>query len=65
MNSEKERLSIATFLSPKLDGDLGPAPSLLTPKTPPKFTRVAVVDFFKNLFSRELIRKTNLEQYYV
>ncbi|PWA37288.1 oxoglutarate/iron-dependent dioxygenase [Artemisia annua] len=65
VNSEKERLSIATFLSPKLDGDLGPAPSLITPKTPPKFTRVAVADFFKNLFSRELNRKTNLEQYYV
>ncbi|PWA72581.1 oxoglutarate/iron-dependent dioxygenase [Artemisia annua] len=65
VNSEKERLSIATFLNPKLDGDLGPAPSLITPKTPPKFTRVAVVDFFKNLFSRELNRKTNLEQYYV
>ncbi|PWA43884.1 oxoglutarate/iron-dependent dioxygenase [Artemisia annua] len=65
VNSKKERLSIATFLSPKLDGDLGPAPSLITPKTPPKFTRVTVVDFFKNLFSRELIKKTNLEQYYV
>lgn len=29
VNNDKERISIATFLSPKLDGDLGPAPSLL------------------------------------
>ncbi|KAK1439367.1 hypothetical protein QVD17_05184 [Tagetes erecta] len=65
VNADRERLSIATFLSPDLDGDLGPAPSLITPETPPKFTRVSTVDFFKNLFSRELKRKTNLEQYYI
>ncbi|KAI3456078.1 hypothetical protein Pfo_012741 [Paulownia fortunei] len=40
VNSEKERLSIATFLSPKLDGELGPAPSLFTPETPAKFKRI-------------------------
>ena len=31
-HGDKERISIATFFSPKLDGDLGPAPSLLTPQ---------------------------------
>ncbi|KAL8200190.1 hypothetical protein R6Q57_011529 [Mikania cordata] len=65
VNSEKERLSIATFYSPNFDGDLGPAPSLITSEMLPKFTRVAVADFFKNLFSKELIRKTNLEQYHI
>ncbi|KAI3686870.1 hypothetical protein L1987_80559 [Smallanthus sonchifolius] len=65
VNSERERLSIATFLTPNLDGELGPAPSLITPETPPKFTRVTVADYLKNLFSRELKRKTNLEQYYI
>ncbi|XP_071703406.1 oxoglutarate-dependent flavonoid 7-O-demethylase 1-like [Rutidosis leptorrhynchoides] len=65
VNSEKERLSIATFLSPNLEGDLGPAPSLITPETPAKLKRVATVDFFKNLFSKDLKRKTNVEQYYV
>ncbi|XP_071702171.1 protein SRG1-like [Rutidosis leptorrhynchoides] len=64
VNSEKERLSIATFLNPNLEGDLGPAPSLITPETPAKLKRVATVDFFKNLFSKELKRKTNVEQYY-
>ncbi|KAL7611366.1 protein SRG1 [Lactuca sativa] len=65
VNSEKERLSIATFLNPNLDGDLGPAPSLITPDTPPKFKRVSVVDFFKDLFSKELNRKTFIERYYI
>ncbi|CAK9156903.1 unnamed protein product [Ilex paraguariensis] len=32
VNSAKERLSIATFYSPKLGGDIGPAPSLITPQ---------------------------------
>nr|XP_043609594.1 protein SRG1-like [Erigeron canadensis] len=65
VNSEKERLSIATFLSPNLDGEIGPAASLITPETPPKFKRVTGIDFFRNLFSRELNSKTNLEQYYI
>lgn len=63
VNSEKERLSIATFFNPNVDAIIGPAPSLITPETPPKFTRVIFDKFFKNLFSRELNRKTNLEQY--
>ncbi|KAJ9564871.1 hypothetical protein OSB04_000837 [Centaurea solstitialis] len=65
VNSKKERLSIATFLGPKLDGDLGPAPSLITADRPPRFTRVSVADFLKNFFSKELKNKTNLEQYYL
>ncbi|KAJ0604107.1 putative codeine 3-O-demethylase [Helianthus annuus] len=64
VNSERERLSIATFINPK-DGEIGPAPSIVTPETPPKFTRVTTSDFFKNLFSKELKRKSNLEQYYI
>lgn len=63
VNSVKKRLSIATFLNPNVDGDFGPAPSLITPETPERFTRVTVVDFFKNLFSRELKGKTMIDQY--
>ncbi|KAK9074939.1 hypothetical protein SSX86_003258 [Deinandra increscens subsp. villosa] len=65
VNSEKERLSVATFVTPKLDGEVGPAPSLITPENPPKFTRVSVVDFFKNVFSSELYGKGNIDQYYL
>ena len=37
MNSEKERLSIATFYSPRQDGVIGPWPSLITKQTPAQF----------------------------
>ncbi|KAG5622242.1 hypothetical protein H5410_007460 [Solanum commersonii] len=33
------------FLSPKLDGDLGPAPSFLTPQCPAQFWRIGVADY--------------------
>ncbi|XP_024975231.1 protein SRG1-like [Cynara cardunculus var. scolymus] len=62
VNSKKKRLSIAIFLGPKCDGDLGPAPSLITADTPPRFRRVSVADFLRNFFSKELKSKTNLEQ---
>ncbi|CAN1808458.1 Protein SRG1 [Linum perenne] len=61
VNSNTERLSVATFLSPKLDGELGPAQSLVTPNTPPKFKRLLVKDYFKGLFERELNGKSYLD----
>uniref|UniRef100_A0A5B6ZV38 Fe2OG dioxygenase domain-containing protein n=1 Tax=Davidia involucrata TaxID=16924 RepID=A0A5B6ZV38_DAVIN len=61
VNSAKERLSIATFYSPKLDGEMGPAPSLITPQTPALFKRVAVADYFKGLFARKLHGKSYLD----
>ncbi|CAN1167280.1 Protein SRG1 [Linum perenne] len=61
VNSKTERLSVATFLSPKLDGELGPAQSLVTPNTPPKFKRLLVKDYFKGLFERELNGKSYLD----
>ncbi|XP_059623724.1 oxoglutarate-dependent flavonoid 7-O-demethylase 1-like [Cornus florida] len=61
VNSEKERLSIAAFLSPKLEGDLGPAPSLITPETPESFKRVGVADYFRGFFSRELRGKSYID----
>ncbi|KAL8265892.1 hypothetical protein R6Q59_003236 [Mikania micrantha] len=65
VNSKTERLSIATFFAPKLDGEVGPAPSLITAETPARFARVSVVDFFRNLFSNKLYGKGNIEQYYI
>ncbi|XP_007025218.2 PREDICTED: protein SRG1 [Theobroma cacao] len=61
VNSEKERLSIATFYCPKLDGEMGPAPSLITPETPANFKRIGVADFFKELFKRRLEKKSFLD----
>ncbi|KAK4387213.1 protein SRG1 [Sesamum angolense] len=61
VNSKKERLSVATFLNPKLDGDLGPAASLVTAGTPAKFKRIGVTEYFKGYFSRELVGKSYLD----
>ncbi|XVF40233.1 hypothetical protein PTKIN_Ptkin01aG0095500 [Pterospermum kingtungense] len=61
VNSEKERLSIATFYSPKLDGEMGPAPSLISPETPPNFRRMGVADYFKELYKRKLEGKSFVE----
>ncbi|PIN04395.1 Iron/ascorbate family oxidoreductase [Handroanthus impetiginosus] len=61
VNSEKERLSIATFLNADLNGDVGPAPSILSPKNPPKFKRIGAADYMKGLFSREPVGKTYLD----
>ena len=57
VNLEKERVSIATFYSPKLDG----APSLVTPETRALFKRIGVADYFKGYLSRELQGKSYLD----
>ncbi|XAR66646.1 Thebaine 6-O-demethylase [Bertholletia excelsa] len=57
----EERLSIATFLSAKIDGDLGPAPSLLTAEAPARYKRMAVTDFFRVFFSQKLHGKSHLD----
>ena len=54
VNSAKERLSVATFYSPSLEADMGPAPSLITPESPALFKRIGVADYFREFLSREL-----------
>ncbi|KAI6705605.1 hypothetical protein NL676_008567 [Syzygium grande] len=61
VNSMKERLSIATFYSPKLEGEFGPAPSLITPDKPALFRRIGMADYLRGLFSRELQGKSYLD----
>ncbi|KAK6123939.1 hypothetical protein DH2020_042284 [Rehmannia glutinosa] len=61
VNTKKERLSIATFLFPKLDGELGPSPSLITLENPPKFKTIGVTDYLRGMFSRELNGKSYLD----
>ncbi|KAJ7968837.1 2-oxoglutarate (2OG) and Fe(II)-dependent oxygenase superfamily protein [Quillaja saponaria] len=61
VNMEKERLSIATFYLPKLDGDMGPAPSLITPERQALFKRIGVADYLKGYFSRELLGKSYVD----
>ncbi|XP_050231003.1 oxoglutarate-dependent flavonoid 7-O-demethylase 1-like [Mercurialis annua] len=54
VNSDKERISIATFYSPKLDGEMGPAPSLVTSERPAEFRKIGVADFWRSYLSKEL-----------
>ncbi|XP_031489967.1 protein SRG1-like [Nymphaea colorata] len=54
VSHDAERMSIATFFSPNMNVEFGPAPSLITPETPPLFKRVGTAEFFKNLFTRKL-----------
>ncbi|KAH0986450.1 hypothetical protein GBA52_013627 [Prunus armeniaca] len=62
VNSAKERLSIATFHNPALDGEIGPASSLVTEQTPAVYKRVGVQDYLKALFERKLQAKSFLDE---
>ncbi|KAK7273953.1 hypothetical protein RIF29_15021 [Crotalaria pallida] len=53
VNSEKERLSIGTFYGPEWSGNIGPAPSLVTPEKPALFKTISVADFYKEYLSSE------------
>ncbi|KAL5123471.1 Protein SRG1 [Glycine soja] len=61
VNSEKERISVATFHSPRLTAVIGPAQSLITPERPATFNSISVEDFFKGYFSRELQGKSYID----
>ncbi|KAG5622234.1 hypothetical protein H5410_007452 [Solanum commersonii] len=58
VSSEKERISVATFQSPRLDGLLGPSSSLVTVDNPPKFKNIGVTEYYKGFFTRELVGKS-------
>lgn len=60
VNSAKERLSVATFFSPNLDSELGPAHSLISPQNPAAFQRVPLEKYFKDFFGRRLDGKSYL-----
>ncbi|TQE03084.1 hypothetical protein C1H46_011255 [Malus baccata] len=62
VNSEKERLSIATFYNPRVDGEIGPASSLITEQTPAAFKRLSVEEYFKAFFDRKLHGKSFLDE---
>ncbi|EEF42739.1 Flavonol synthase/flavanone 3-hydroxylase, putative [Ricinus communis] len=62
VNPIKERISIATFYSPRFDGTIGPAPSVISPETPARFRTMTAADFYKGYFARELRGKSYLEE---
>ncbi|KAJ1399933.1 Oxoglutarate/iron-dependent dioxygenase [Sesbania bispinosa] len=61
VNSEQERLSIATFCNPSMESVFGPAPSLITPTTPAMFRRISFGEYLRGFLSRELRGKSFLD----
>lgn len=61
VNSVKERISIAFFVGPKFDAQVGPLTSLINPDNPPLFRRVLMKEYVKTFFSRKLNGKSHLE----
>ncbi|CAK7357434.1 unnamed protein product [Dovyalis caffra] len=61
INSEKERISIAFFVNPKFEAEIGPSTSLISPQNPPSFRRIRMEKYVKDFFSRELDSKSFLE----
>lgn len=54
INSEKERISIATFYGPGGDAHIGPAPSLVSPERPALFRTLTVADYYKGFLSMKM-----------
>ncbi|RDY00352.1 putative 2-oxoglutarate/Fe(II)-dependent dioxygenase, partial [Mucuna pruriens] len=61
VNSEKERLSIATFCNTSMESIVGPAPSLVAPERPALFRRVSYGEYYRGYLSRELRGKSFLD----
>ncbi|XP_077229919.1 protopine O-dealkylase-like [Tasmannia lanceolata] len=61
VNSAQERLSIATFYSPNLKMEIGPARSLTNAQKPPLFRRESVENYFKDFHSKELKGKSQVD----
>ncbi|KAI3839596.1 hypothetical protein MKW92_041388 [Papaver armeniacum] len=61
INSTKKRLSIATFHEPKLELEVGPIPSLITPETPAVFGRFAYEELLEKCMIRKLDGKSFLD----
>ncbi|CAK7350319.1 unnamed protein product [Dovyalis caffra] len=61
INSEKERISIAYFVNPKFEAEVGPATSLINPQSPPLFRSMRMEKYVKDFFSRKLCGKSFLE----
>ncbi|KAI3881660.1 hypothetical protein MKX03_026857 [Papaver bracteatum] len=61
VNSIKERLTIATFHDPRLEAEIGPISSLITPETPALFKRGRFEDLLTEKFSKKLDGKSFLD----
>lgn len=61
VNSKKERLSLATFFMPRIDAEIGPSSSIVTPDNPAKFNKINQAYFLKGVYAKELNGKSQLD----
>lgn len=61
VNSDYERLSVATFYSSTMGTELGPAQSLVAQHKVANFRRVPLEEYFKGFFARKLDGKSYLD----
>ncbi|XP_071710567.1 protein SRG1-like [Rutidosis leptorrhynchoides] len=61
VNSNDERLSVATFYSSSMGTELGPAQSLVAQHKVANFRRVPLEEYFKGFFARKLDGKSYLD----
>ncbi|XP_021721933.1 protein SRG1-like [Chenopodium quinoa] len=61
VNSTKERISIATFNSPNIDSEIGPAKSIIGPLNPPLFRTQPLTQYYKEFFATKLNGKSHLD----
>ncbi|XP_076893115.1 oxoglutarate-dependent flavonoid 7-O-demethylase 1-like [Bidens hawaiensis] len=61
VNSNNERMSVATFYSSSMGTDLGPARSLVEKHNVANFQRVPLETYFKEFFARKLDGKSYLD----
>ncbi|OMO82795.1 hypothetical protein COLO4_22811 [Corchorus olitorius] len=60
-NMVKERMTVAFFVNPKFEAEVGPSPSLINPKNPPLFKRVGMEQYVRDYFVRRPYGKTYLQ----
>ncbi|KAK4788079.1 hypothetical protein SAY86_019398 [Trapa natans] len=60
VNTESERISIAMFFNPRLDAQVGPAASLVSPKSPARFRRFIMDEYVKGFFAHPMNGKSYL-----
>ncbi|RDX65823.1 Protein SRG1, partial [Mucuna pruriens] len=61
VNSEKERISIATFHRPQMNSVIGPITSLVTSERPALFNRIGIADYLNAFLKRELQGKSHMD----
>uniref|UniRef100_A0A2P2MTE8 Uncharacterized protein MANES_03G077900 n=1 Tax=Rhizophora mucronata TaxID=61149 RepID=A0A2P2MTE8_RHIMU len=61
VNTDKERLSVATFCNVRYGVQIRPVSSLITNETPAMFRSIELEEFFKGVFARKLQGKSYLD----